>query len=289
MPNGWKTFLPGGISSLAWEKAGGGICRLARWRRARCKHTLVSDATSSTLLCIAHLVCCKIWAIWTNALAPRRTQTHLKCIHHQQHSQRKAGSTALNELSQWPYTACALASFPVLPGVTVEFYLPSHTQKKQEKTEIFQLRERVKTTAPLKTSAIKQILLADRNFSEKRTQEKCPLGHGRVLGVYEWYWTPQSAYPVLVGEGGRRGESDTLAGGGGFLPKGSEDPNGSFLSVFLKKSSDEVPLKGSFSLNGSPPNGSRKKERNASKDSGSKDILLARPPQYEKTTLLRSQ
>lgn len=90
-----------------------------------------------------------------------------------------------------------------------------------------------------------------------------------------------------VGRGRRErrgvGGTDTLAGGGGFLPKGSEDPNGSFLSVFLKKSSDEVPLKGSFSLNGSPPNGSRKKERNASKDSGSKDILLAFPPQYEKT------
>lgn len=67
----------------------------------------------------------------------------------------------------------------------------------------------------------------------------------------------------------RRG-TDTLAGGGGFLPKGSEDPNGSFLSVFLKKSSDEVPLKGSFSLNGSPPNGSREKGRNASTESGTK-------------------
>lgn len=54
---------------------------------------------------------------------------------------------------------------------------------------------------------------------------------------------------------------DTLAGGVGFLPKGSEDPNRSVLSVLLKKSSDEVPLKGSLSLKGSPPNGSRKKKR----------------------------
>lgn len=42
----------------------------------------------------------------------------------------------------------------------------------------------------------------------------------------------------------------------GRLPKGSEDPNRSGLSVLLKKSSDEVPLKGSLSLKGSPPNGS---------------------------------
>ena len=52
---------------------------------------------------------------------------------------------------------------------------------------------------------------------------------------------------------------DTLAGGVGFLPKGSEDPNKSDLSDLLKKSSDEVPLKGSLSLKGSPPNGSRKR------------------------------
>lgn len=51
---------------------------------------------------------------------------------------------------------------------------------------------------------------------------------------------------------------DTLAGGVGFLLKGSEDPNRSDLSVLLKKSSDEVPLKGSLSLKGSPPNGSIK-------------------------------
>lgn len=51
----------------------------------------------------------------------------------------------------------------------------------------------------------------------------------------------------------------TLAGNVGFRPKGSEAPNRSALSVFLKKSSDEVPLKGSLSLKGSPPNGSRKR------------------------------
>lgn len=52
---------------------------------------------------------------------------------------------------------------------------------------------------------------------------------------------------------------NTLAGGVGFLLKGSEYPKRSGLSVFLKKSSDEVPLKGSLSLKGSPPNGSRRK------------------------------
>lgn len=52
---------------------------------------------------------------------------------------------------------------------------------------------------------------------------------------------------------------NTLAGGVGFLPKGSEYPKRSDLSVFLKKSSDEVPLKGSLSLKGSPPNGSTTK------------------------------
>lgn len=51
---------------------------------------------------------------------------------------------------------------------------------------------------------------------------------------------------------------NTLAGGVGFLPKESEYPKGSDLSVFLKKSSGEVPLKGSLSLNGSP-NGSKTK------------------------------
>lgn len=54
---------------------------------------------------------------------------------------------------------------------------------------------------------------------------------------------------------GERGAGDTLAGGVGFLLKGSEDPNTSDF-VPLKKSSDEVPLKGSLSLNGSPPKGS---------------------------------
>lgn len=46
----------------------------------------------------------------------------------------------------------------------------------------------------------------------------------------------------------------------GFLLKGSDDPNTSDLSVGLKKSSDEVPLKGSLSLKGSSPNGSRTNE-----------------------------
>lgn len=54
---------------------------------------------------------------------------------------------------------------------------------------------------------------------------------------------------------------NTLAGSVGFLPNESEDPNRSALSVLLKKSSDEVPLKGSLSLKGSPPNGSRKKDK----------------------------
>lgn len=49
----------------------------------------------------------------------------------------------------------------------------------------------------------------------------------------------------------------------GLLPKGSEDPNRSGLSVLLKKSSDEVPLKGSLSLKGSPPNGSMKMDNTA--------------------------
>lgn len=52
-----------------------------------------------------------------------------------------------------------------------------------------------------------------------------------------------------------------MAGGVGFLPNGSEDPNRSALSVLLKKSSDEVPLKGSLSLKGSPPNGSKRGEK----------------------------
>lgn len=64
---------------------------------------------------------------------------------------------------------------------------------------------------------------------------------------------PRSALPAnMIG---------TLAGGMGFLPKRSEDPNRSGLSVLLKKSSGEVPLKGSLSLKGSPPNGSRKRSR----------------------------
>lgn len=53
---------------------------------------------------------------------------------------------------------------------------------------------------------------------------------------------------------------DTLAGGVGFLLKESEDPNKFDFSVLLKKSSDEVPLKGSLSLKGSAPNGSRRKD-----------------------------
>jgi len=58
--------------------------------------------------------------------------------------------------------------------------------------------------------------------------------------------------------GKKKEEFNTLAGGVGFLPKASEDPNRFDLSVFLKKSSDEAPLKGSLSLKGSSPNGSRK-------------------------------
>lgn len=59
--------------------------------------------------------------------------------------------------------------------------------------------------------------------------------------------------------GGGGGGANTLTGGTGFLLKGSPDPNKSGLSVVLKKSSDEVPLKGSLSLKGSLPNGSRKR------------------------------
>lgn len=61
---------------------------------------------------------------------------------------------------------------------------------------------------------------------------------------------------------------DTLVGSEGFLPKGSEDPNRSDLSVLLKKSSAEVPLKGSLSLKGSPPNGSRKRTKMTKSSSG---------------------
>ena len=43
----------------------------------------------------------------------------------------------------------------------------------------------------------------------------------------------------------------------GFLPNGSDDANRSDLSVFLKKSSEDVPLKGSVALNGSPPKASK--------------------------------
>lgn len=53
----------------------------------------------------------------------------------------------------------------------------------------------------------------------------------------------------------------------GFLPKGSEDPKGSDLSVLLKRSSDEAPLKGSLSLKGSPPNGSKGEKTEDSRDS----------------------
>lgn len=89
--------------------------------------------------------------------------------------------------------------------------------------------------------------------------------------------------------------TDTLAGGGGFLPKGSEDPNGSFLSVLLKKSSDEVPLKGSFSLKGSPPNGSRKKKKKKGTCQKTQDVrtfywLVSTSVKKQKTKcLLRSQ
>lgn len=61
-------------------------------------------------------------------------------------------------------------------GVTVEFYLPPHTQKKQEKAEIFQLRECVKTTAPLKTSAIKRILFGRQEFQWKEDSREVSLG-----------------------------------------------------------------------------------------------------------------
>lgn len=103
-------------------------------------------------------------------MAPRRARTRLKCTHHLQPAQSRAGSVVLNDLSKSTCAACALASFPILPGVTVEFYLPplTHTQN-QEKTEIFQLRDRVKTAAPLKTPASRQMILPDRNFSEGRT------------------------------------------------------------------------------------------------------------------------
>lgn len=200
MANGWKSLFLSGV----WE-GWGRICRQARWRRARCKHTLV---------CIAHLVCCKIWVIWTNALAPRRTQTHLKCIHHQQHSQRRAGSTAPNELSQWTYTACALASFPVLPGVTVEFYLPPHTQKKQEKTEFFQLRERVKTTAPLNTSAIKQILFGRQEFQWKEDSREVSFGTWQSVGCL--WMIPNTTISISSVGRGRR-ERGGGSGGDRYL------------------------------------------------------------------------
>lgn len=71
----------------------------------------------------------------------------------------------------------------------------------------------------------------------------------------------RSALPTNVLMVQRRRGSITLAGSVGFLPNESEEPNGSAWSVLLKKSSDEVPLKGSLSLKGSPPNGSRKKKK----------------------------
>lgn len=60
--------------------------------------------------------------------------------------------------------------------------------------------------------------------------------------------------------GKKRAGFHTLAGGVGLLMKGSEDPNTLDLSVLLKKSSGEVPLKGSLSLKGSAPNGSVKRK-----------------------------
>lgn len=61
----------------------------------------------------------------------------------------------------------------------------------------------------------------------------------------------------------------TLSGGVGFLPNGSDDANRSDLSVFLKKSSEDVPLKGSVALNGSPPKASTKhKRQHGSGDTG---------------------
>lgn len=52
----------------------------------------------------------------------------------------------------------------------------------------------------------------------------------------------------------------TFVGSVALLLKGSEGPKGSTLAGFLKKSSDVV-LKGSLSLKGSPPNGSRWEKR----------------------------
>lgn len=57
----------------------------------------------------------------------------------------------------------------------------------------------------------------------------------------------------------------TFEGKEGFFVNGSE-VNGSFFVCFLKKSSGAEPWNGSFSLKGSPPNGSRcfgKKKKNA--------------------------
>lgn len=110
-------------------------------------------------------------------------------------------------------------------------------------------------------------------LSRKDREEKCHLELWTVSGVlsdtedHNW---GGGASGEVGGWGG--GMTNTFAGGGGFLPKGSEDPNGSFLSVLLKKSSDEVPLKGSFSLKGSPPNGSRKKTK---KGACQKTLLFA--------------
>lgn len=81
----------------------------------------------------------------------------------------------------------------------------------------------------------------------------------------------RSALPTNVLMVQRRRGLITLAGSVGFLLNEFEEPNGSAWSVLLKKSSDEVPLKGSLSLKGSPPNGSRKKKGQDSKKRTSKD------------------
>lgn len=150
--------------------------------------------------------------------------------------------------------SCVISCFASDHGVTVQVDLLPHKRKWK-----FSSRESVRENKHTSENSTNiPYYFGKREILRKQDFREVSLGRWQSVWVRLKTVISKSSF----GRGRRvRREADTLAGGGGFLPKGSEDPNGSFLSVFLKKSSDEVPLKGSFSLNGSPPNGSWEKER----------------------------
>lgn len=168
---------------------------------------------------------------------------------------RQAGSTPLTELSRWPHTAWTFASLPVWIAGSLWRSTCCRTETRW-KLSIWERLWKHHWKFHLRILAEVEIQW-ERGYREESLAKSVGSLGDTVEGHQPTqYWQRERRWEKKEGTWG----SDTLAGGGGFLPKGSEDPNWSFLSVFLKKSSDEVPLKGSFSLNGSPPNGSGKKK-----------------------------